>query len=119
MPQARMLCQPSTGHHSTASALNSVSTTCSVRVRHGAAISGRAHTARGGPGLPAAPRRGGERRRRRPRLLPVSGRGGRGGRASGARGELFPKPRGLSKPRSSHALCPRPGSERRSGGAPR
>lgn len=77
MPQARMLCQPSTGHHSTASALNSVSTTCSVRVRHGAAISDRAHNRAGRPraARSSAPGRGGERRRLRP--LPVSGAGRR------------------------------------------
>lgn len=53
-----MLCQPSTGHHSTASALNSVSTTCSVRVLHGAAIAGRALLRRRGGSQEAPGRRG-------------------------------------------------------------
>lgn len=77
MPQARMLCQPSTGHHSTASALNSVSTTCSVRVRHGAAISGRAHPARGGGTAPGTPRR--RAAEPPPVCFPVRGGAGRAG----------------------------------------
>lgn len=61
-----MLCQPSTGHHSTASALNSVSTTCSVRVLHGAAMAAGPCCAagaapgrlRGGGAAPSASRSG-------------------------------------------------------------
>lgn len=122
MPQARMLCQPSTGHHSTASALNSVSTTCSVRVRHGAAISGRAHAAGGaGEGGSSDGEALGTPRRRAAEppavCFPVrgdAGRGGPGGSAGGAapaRLRLESGPvasAGLVGSTSSGTCCPEP-----------
>lgn len=84
-----MLCQPSTGHHSTASALNSVSTTCSVRVLHGAAIAGRALQGR----LPGGPGEAGLCR-----LLP-----GQGGPGAGPCRRAASSPAGLCAP-SQHLL---------------